>query len=413
MVRKKIWDILIDICINKKYSNLVLRSELEGLNIQDKAFATTVVYGTIQNYIYVRKVWEVHVKKTPDETIALLLDFSVYQLLFLDKIPTYAVLNDAVELSKKVFHGKYSKMVNAVLRKVSENPAIEIKGNDEEKLAVLTSHPLWLVKMWSKQYGFETCEKICHFNNGVAKPCARVNIRKTSPEEIVKNNPKFQRGKLAKYSLIYEGGNIANCEEYKLGLVSIQDEASQLVVEYLDLKENDTVLDTCSAPGTKTCAMAEMMNDKGRILALELHEKRCELIAQGVRRLGLNCIETKCMDATDLSSLDEKFDKILVDAPCSGYGVLKRKCDIKYHMKSEDMDGIIMIQEAILEEASKHLKENGTLVYSTCTLNKKENDKQIEKFLKKHEDFKCLEKRTIFPFEYDCDGFFIAKLVKK
>ena len=182
----------------------------------------------------------------------------------------------------------------------------------------------------------------------------------------------------------------------------------------VDPKENDRILDVCAAPGTKTTHMAQLMKNTGEIIACDIHEHRVELIHNSIKRMGLNCIHPQQLDGTlaHESFEAESFDRILVDAPCSGYGVLKRKNDIKVHMEPSDMDEIIPLQASILESVSSLVKKEGILVYSTCTLNKKENEKQVEKFLKNHEEYTLLEMRTIFPYEYHSDGFFMAKFKK-
>ena len=170
----------------------------------------------------------------------------------------------------------------------------------------------------------------------------------------------------------------------------------------------------CAAPGTKTCHMAQLMKNEGEIIALDIHEHRVELISNAAARLGLSIIQPWCFDACEINHEydEESFDRVLVDAPCSGYGVMKRKNDIKVHMQSEDMDTLLPLQAKLLDTAFKMVKPGGVLVYSTCTLNKKENEKQIEKFLGLHDNAQLISQRTIFPYEYNTDGFYMAKLIK-
>ena len=267
--------------------------------------------------------------------------------------------------------------------------------------------------MWIKQYGKENAYKICESLNRIPLQSARVNTLKTTKEEILKNS-SFKEGNLAKNSLIYTKGNIASCEEFKKGLVTIQDESAQLVAEFMDPQPNDVILDMCAAPGSKTTHLGAIIKNQGVIKALDIHEHRVDLIKRNARRMGIICIDALCADATDLNDTFEKesFDRILLDGPCSGYGVIARKNDIKYHMKSDDMDSCIKIQKELLDSATIYLKVGGTLVYSTCTLNKKENEKQIEAFLARHDNFKLIDEKTIFPFEYNSDGFYMAKLEK-
>ena len=411
--REKAYNLLCEIILNKQYSNLILRKELNEFDEQDKRFITNIVYGTMQNYLYVRYLWENYVEKSIAKDIAILMDMSIYQIEFMDKVPTYAVVNEAVEIASQLHKGKYKSMVNAMLRRFMREEKREITGDDLTQLSILTSHPLWLVKMWNKQYGYEVTKKICYDNQEVPTLACRVNTLKSSKSELLINK-KFREGYLSKDALLYEGGNIANTKEFLEGLITIQDESSQCVALMVDPKENDRVLDVCAAPGTKTTHMAQLMKNTGEIIACDIHEHRVELIHNSMKRMGLNCIHPQQLDGTlaHESFEAESFDRILVDAPCSGYGVLKRKNDIKVHMEPSDMDEIIPLQASILESVSSLVKKEGILVYSTCTLNKKENEKQVEKFLKNHEEYTLLEMRTIFPYEYHSDGFFMAKFKK-
>lgn len=401
--------------MDKRYSNLALKEELDDFSDLDKAFITNIVYGTLQHYRYVRYMWEKYPETMPREEIAILLDMSVYQLLFMDKVPDYAVVNEAVNIAKTLYNGKFEKFVNAILNTVIREGKRVIEGSEMERLAIKTSLPLWIVKMWNKQYGEETCKKICESLNRIPAQCARVNTLKTTKEEIKANNPAFIDGKISEDALIYTKGNISATEEYKKGYVTIQDESAQLVSRFLDPQENEAILDMCAAPGSKTCHIGALMKNHGKLIALDLHEHRVNLIKYNARRMGIIMIDAYAKDATKLEDTfkPECFDRILLDGPCSGYGVIARKSDIKYHMKSEDMDSCIQMQRRLLESATKYLKPGGTLVYSTCTLNKKENEMQIALFTKVHPEFKLIEEKTIFPYEYDSDGFYMAKLVKE
>ena len=411
--RELAFQLLKEICIKKKYSNLVLRSELDRADPKDKGFVTQVVYGTLQNYRLCRYQWEPFVKRMPDDEVCVLLDMSVYQLLFMEKAPAYAIINEMVNITKKCIHAKYGNLVNAVLHKVEKQQERELTGSPEEQLAIATSHPLWLVNMWKAQYGYETAEQICHSNMETKPNAARVNTWKMSRDELLEKDHDFKKGSLSVDAVLYQGSSIFATSYYKDGLISIQDEASQLVARMMDPIPGEQVLDVCSAPGTKSMHMAELMKNEGRIVCGDIHEHRVELIKQGAQRLGLTNIEALVMDATKLEEIgEESFDRVLCDVPCSGYGVLARKSDIKYHMDSSDMDTLIPLQQEILQTSSKHVKDGGILVYSTCTLNKKENEKQVEKFLKDHEEFTLVDQKTIFPFTYHTDGFFLAKMMK-
>lgn len=411
--REIAFSMLKDICLHNTYSNLLLRKELNKAKEQDKGLITQIVYGTLQNYRLCRYQWEDLVKKLPSDDICVLLDMSIYQLFYMDKVPAYAIINEAVEITKKSIHPKMAKMVNAVLHQAERRKEREVIGNEVKMLAIKTSHPEWIVSMWKAQYGMDVAEKICYANMETKPNAARVNTWKTSKEKLLAQDERFHEGYMSKDALLYDG-SIAETSSYEQGLISIQDEASQLIARIVDPQPDEEILDVCSAPGTKANHMAELMQNKGHIVCGDLHPHRVELIREGAKRLGITIMEPMVMDATELAEIKgQMFDRVLCDVPCSGYGVLARKSDIKYHMKREDMDTLIPIQKKILSKSAEHVKPNGILVYSTCTLNKKENEKQIQAFLKEHDDFMLVEERTIFPFEAHSDGFYMAKLQRK
>ena len=404
------FDMLKDICLNKTYSNLLLRKGLNQAKPQDKGLITQIVYGTLQNYRLCRYQWMDCVKKLPSDEVCVLLDMSVYQLFYMDKLPAYAVLNDAVEITKKQIHIKMAKLVNAVLHAVQRRGEREITGKEEEVLAIKTSHPTWLVQMWKAQYGWETAKLICEADMETKPNAARVNTWEISRDELMKLDASFQKGYLSEDALLYNA-SLAATTWYEQGLLSIQDEASQLIARIVDPQRGEQILDVCSAPGTKADHMAELMHNEGCIVCGDIHEHRVELIKEGAARLGITILKPQVMDATELKEVKgQLFDRVLCDVPCSGYGVLARKSDIKVHMQSSDMDSLIPIQRAILKKSAEHVKIQGILVYSTCTLNKKENEKQVQAFLKAHDNFTLLKERTVFPFAAHTDGFYMAKL---
>ena len=389
------YTMLRDICLHKTYSNLLLRKGLNQAKPQDKWLITQIVYGTLQNYRLCRYQWEDCVKKLPSDEVCVLLDMSVYQLFYMDK---------------KQIHGNMAKLVNAVLHAVQRRGKREITGKEEEALAIRTSHPTWLVQMWKAQYGWDNAQKICEADMETKPNAARVNTWKITRDELMKQDSSFQKGCLSEDALLYDA-SLATTPWYAQGLLSIQDEASQLIARIVDPQKGEQILDVCSAPGTKANHMAELMQNDGSIVCGDIHEHRVELIREGAARLGITILKPQVMDATELKEIEGiLFDRVLCDVPCSGYGVLARKSDIKVHMQSGDMDTLIPIQKAILAKSAEHVKEHGILVYSTCTLNKKENEKQVQAFLKEHENFTLIEERTIFPYTANTDGFYMAKL---
>lgn len=409
--RSEAFLILKTILLDQEYSNLSLRERLKHIDEQHRPFVTQVVYGTLENFMLVRYAWETYVEKLPRKDVCVLLDMSVYQLLCMEHKADYAIVNEMVEICKHHISKGSANLVNAVLRKVIKQGMPPLPSDPKEALSIETSHPLWLIHMWTAQYGEEVCTRICKENLLPRKSSARVNTLKISREELLAQDENFRVSEVSADGVIYQQGSIASTTWFQEGYIAIQDEASQLVAQLLDPQPNERILDVCSAPGTKACHIAQKMQNEGYILCGDIHEHRVELIRSGAERLGITCMEARVMDALELQGVEEaSFDRVLCDVPCSGYGTLSRKSDIKVFMQSNDMDTLIPIQAGILRKSAQMVKPDGILVYSTCTLNKKENEKQVAAFLKEHPNFTLLEERTIFPFTYACDGFYMAKM---
>ena len=410
--------IAIDILMKYKQENSYLNIELNHvlnkheLSKEDKDLITRIVYGTVQNEIYLDYQLAPYVKTKIKKYDHMVLLMSLYQLIFLTKIPDYAIINEAVNLVKHK-GGKYrSQVVNAILRNFLRQGCIDIEGTEEEKLSISTSTPLWLVKMLIKQLGKETTQKVLASYHEVPTLAARVNTLKTSRDEILKNYD-VQVGYLSQDAILFKSGNIANTDLFKQGLVSVQDESSQMVALLLNPAKHSRVLDMCSAPGSKTTHLSAIMENTGMIEAIDLYEHKIQLIQNNAKRLNATNIHAQAYDSTKLTDLFEKesFDSILLDGPCSGLGVIRRKPEIKY-LPSTNMDEIIVLQRKLLENAYLLLKKGGHLVYSTCTINKKENQLQVIDFIKHHQDMKVVEERLVLPFEYHSDGFYMCKLEK-
>lgn len=416
MNREIILEVLVNYYKNNGYINIKLNKELEThpLSKEDKNFITRVVYGTVQYQLYLSYLLAPFIKgKRVKAFERMLLLMSLYQHEFMDSIPDYAIVNEAVKLAKKKKGVKTSQFINAVLKKAM-NEKRSLEGLDkEERLSIETSHPLWLVKMLSKQYDYQTTEKICYANNEVPIQCARVNSLLVKQEDILKNE-KFIKAKVSPWGVYYQGGNIANTKEYQKGLVTVQDESSQLVGELLNPSSDDLVLDMCCAPGSKTTHLAALMNNQGHIDACDLYEHKIKLVEDNLKRMAIKNVQTYVVDSTKLSEVfkNESYDRILLDAPCSGLGDLRRKPEIRYH-DSSIMDEIIPLQKKLLENAYVLLAKGGRIVYSTCTINKKENEKQIESFMKRHPDMIKKEEKTILPYEFGSDGFYMCLLEKE
>ncbi|MCR5068008.1 MAG: 16S rRNA (cytosine(967)-C(5))-methyltransferase RsmB [Erysipelotrichaceae bacterium] len=390
---------LCQIIIDGKYSNLVLRS-----GKKTSPFITQLVYGTLRNYRLLREAWQKYAEKKLPNRLGVLLDGACYELLLMET-PAYAAVNEWVEIAGSIKKGAYRAVVNAILHKVNKEDL------NTEDLAVATSHPDWLVKMWQAHYGDEKAEEICRWDIREPRVALRANEMLTSREELLKD-PRFSAGQLP--GALYYDGNILESEYYKNNLVIIQSESSQEAVNSMPVREGMRVLDLCAAPGSKSVQLAMKMNDRGTVTANDLHDFRCQLIRQNAERFGLSAIEVCCHDGTEIDQYypAESFDAVLLDGACSGLGTLRHKPEIKITITDKDIDDLIDLQKRLLEAAGRMVKAGGTLLYSTCTLNKKENERQVENFLKEHPDFHLDAQKTVFPGDYDSDGFYWARLIR-
>ncbi len=402
-MRKIVWEILVEVFVNRQYSNLLLRKRLEDLSDVDKGLATTIVYGTIQNYRYLNYQFSGLVKANLDKEISVLLMMSIYQFYFLDKVPDYSVVDEAVKIAKDYKQGGYKNLVNAVLRNVLRQK--ELKSDD---LGIKYSFPSYLVKMFESQYGREKTIEILENSNKPSSINLRYNPLKISDSELLKD-PKMS---LVNRMQVKYDGNILKTLYLKKGQIVIQDESSQEVAYFVEPSKNDRIYDMCAAPGTKTSQIAALMENQGEIIAGDVHQHRVELMDGAFERLGIKNVKTMMLDGTKaVEQFGEKyFDKVLIDAPCSGLGVLRRKPEIKVFINPKNIDELVSIQAQLLEVGSKLVKDGGYLIYSTCTLNTKENQRQLSNFLEKHPEYIMEKEKEIIIGDNDGDGFYIARL---
>ena len=441
-VREIALDILTAVQKNKAYSNLSLNHAIKEseLSAKDIGLLTELVYGTIQRDMTLDYYVSPFIKnpKKIQPWVLSLLKMTVFQMQFLDRVPERAAVHEAVEIAKKRGHRGVASLVNGVLRTIGREGVTQTSEIKDplERISISTSHPLWLVKLWASQFGIEKTEQMCMENLNAPVQTARVNLLKTSRDEVLEL--LADEGYMVEPSTLNEDGirclrgNIALSNAYKNGLISIQDESSMLVAHAVSPSDEDMVLDSCAAPGGKTTHMGERMANHGRIIALDLHAHKTKLIEEQAMRLGLSNIETRQMDARKIRECFEPhtFDKILVDAPCSGLGVLKRKPDAKYTKTEADLHSLSAIQLNILEKVSSLVKTGGTITYSTCTVGKEENEAIIDAFLEQNKDFErdlSLVDRLpeavkpyvngnsvqILPQYFGSDGFFIASIRRK
>lgn len=425
---------------NKAYSNIALNKNLNESNLieKDKGLATELVYGTIKYKYSIDKILKTFLDKKFDKTdkyVLNILRVCIYQLRYLDKIPEFAAVNEGVNLAKKHVSVGASKLVNGVLRNYlrDKDKNYYDDNNYSEKLAFIYSYPQWMVKLFVSQYGKETGEKILEGLNKRPSVTLRVNSIKADFEEVadelIKNGYNVEEGIICPEAIrIVKGSSVEDNPMFREGVLTVQDESAMLVAPAMDLKEGMTVLDLCSAPGGKTTHIAELMNNTGKVYGFDIYEHKLQLIKSNSDRLGLNTIELGILDATERAeALKELGDRVLIDVPCSGLGIIRKKPEIKYTKREKELKEIVAIQRKIMENAAGYVKKGGILLYSTCTINKEENENNIQWFLKKFPEFQveplnfgrveniiyddkgCV---TVLPNEY-MDGFFIAKLKRK
>ena len=423
----------------------------------DRAFLTELTYGVIR--WKGRLEWVIrHFSKIPFEKIELetlnILRLGLYQILFLSRTPSSAAVNESAELAKRIRGKRGAGFVNAVLRSsIRQKDEIrypEIKENPALYISVVQSHPLWLVQRWIKEMGAEEAFKICTFNNQISSLTFRANTLKVSREDLIK---KLREKELKPFPTTFSEEGIvlqdppptSELPFIKEGLYIIQDEASQLVTSILDPKPEERILDGCAAPGGKATHMAQKMENQGEIYALDLSKGKLDFIEELCQRLGIKIVRTIKGDAAGHLPIPEgmRFDRVLADVPCSGFGTLRRNPDLKWRRGEGDIKRLSELQFSILSNLSVYVKEGGVLIYSTCTVFHEENEDVVEKFLDEHPEFQLdpIDKVAsdipacrragiadaksekfhsfiqngyfkTFPPKDEMDGFFVARMIK-
>ena len=408
------------------YSNVALAQILrqEKLSDIDRRFCTELVYGTIKAGTSIDWKLEKYLTRPLDKVdakILAVLRVAVYQIFFLDRVPNSAAVNEAVELTKKFVSIGASKFVNGVLRSMIREPQKSEFPTDDsaESIALRMFHPTWLVKLFVEEFGLDAAKKICAVNNTEPPLCLRVNFLKSTREDILsefkKISAQVEPSKFAEEGIICKShGALDKFKPLKMGLCQVQDESSMTVAPMLNPKAGEFVIDCCAAPGGKTTHIAELMKNRGKIIAADIYEVKLEHIRQNAKRLGIKIIEPILLDAREIG---EKYfgqaDKVLVDAPCSGLGVIRRKADIRWKKNPAELDELPKLQTEILNSASKAVKRGGILVYSTCTIIRRENEDVAEKFLAENQNFKVIDTKKFLPHIDDTDGLFAAKFVRE
>ncbi|BBN98617.1 16S rRNA (cytosine(967)-C(5))-methyltransferase RsmB [Sporolactobacillus terrae] len=443
--REMALDLLLSITTKHAYSQIALNEALNAgqLRENDKRLVTTLVYGVLQQKSVLRFYLSsfVNRKRKLDAWVEVLLLLSIYQKVFLDRIPDHAIVNESVTIAKKRGHRGISGFVNGILRRLMREgvPRLSSITPEQKRLSIQYSHPEWLLKLWREQWGLDTAVKTAQADNQPPNLCLRVNRLKLSRQELMEHlaqeGIQTIPGTLSPDCVVVTSGNAVATAAFQKGWFTVQDESSMLVADCVGAEGGMLILDACAGPGGKTTHLGERMNNKGKILALDLHPHKTKLIDQAAKRLGLENIETRAMDARAARDTfgEAAFDRVLLDVPCSGLGVIRRKPEIKWSKTAEEISGLLPIQQTILEEAAPLVKPGGRLIYSTCTIQKEENEQQILAFLKRHPEYRTdstLFERLpsvlsddrasrkpgmiqIFPYQFDTDGFFICCLERK
>lgn len=421
--------VLEDVFVNQAYSNIALNKHLKGsqLSVADKGLVTEIVYGTVARKLTLKWYLSHFIQDRDklDNWLYVLLLMSVYQVRFLDKVPDHAVVNEAVEIAKARKKGS-EKLVNAVLRRILREgwPDIATIKRKNKRDSIAYSLPVWLVSKLKEEYSEERAQAI--FKSLLVRNKASIRVVDLSRKEEIKAVLEASDSPLAVSGLVKEQGHFAGHDLFSEGAITIQDESSQLVAPTLDLQGYELVLDACAAPGGKTAHMASCLTS-GKVTALDLYDHKLDLIQENAQRLGVaDRVQTQKLDARKVHEFFEKdsFDKILVDAPCSGIGLLRRKPDIKYNKETADFTSLQEIQLEILGSVCQTLRKGGIITYSTCTIVSEENFQVVEAFLESHPEFEQVKLEheckdilkdgciLITPELYGSDGFFISQFRK-
>lgn len=417
---------------NGRYSNLEADTVLSRFKLseRDRNFYTTLFYGTIEKQItldyQISKLSSTSISKIQPHVLVL-LRMGIYQLLFMNGVPDHAAIFSTVEIAKSKANKGAVSFINALLRSASRkllNPDRSLNLMTPKKdrdphgfLSVYYSYPRFLCKLWSNAYGADTAEKIMIAQNAKPPVTLRINTLKTSRDNYL--NILSEKGFSAAPSpltddgVVLQNANVTSLPFFDEGYFFVQDDASRIALSSLKPVSGDSVIDVCSAPGGKSFAAAISMNNSGRILSFDLHENKLSLIRNGAKRLGISIISAKQADSSVfLPELLNSADKIICDVPCSGFGTISKKPDLRLK-KYEDTLELPDIQHSILQNCSRYLKPKGTLMYSTCTLNPAENEGVLSRFIESNPNFKIYSSTTLFPHINNTDGFFFALVLRK
>ena len=426
--RELVLEMLIEIIEKNQYSHLVLRDVLDKyqyLSKQERAFMTRLTEGTLEHLIELDYIIDSFSKtkvRKMKPMIRSILRMSVYQIKYMDSVPDSAVCNEAVKLAKRHGFGQLSGFVNGVLRNISRNIS-DVRYPDQKDmvrfLEVKYSMPQWIVKQWINDYGMEKTEQILKGFDRENPWSIRTNTLKCTPEELrdklKAEGVTVEPVKDLDYAFYISGFDYLNgLQSFEDGLFYVQDVSSMMAAELAAPEENDYVIDVCAAPGGKSTHLAEKLKGTGMVEARDLTDYKVDLIRDNIDRHELHNMKAVLMDATSYDEASvNKADVLICDLPCSGLGVLGRKTDIRYKISPEQEKELMELQRQILDIVHQYVKPGGTLVYSTCTIDKMENEDNVRWFADKYKDFVLKEERQLLPGQLGGDGFFLAKFIRE
>lgn len=417
-IRKLALQAIEKILYKGAFANIVINSYLNKYEFSDeeRRLFTRIVLGTVEKKLTLAYFLEPFLHKKQKPFVYCLLLMSVYQLVYMD-IKEYAVVNESVNLAN-ITDKAVGAFVNGVLRNFLRTDLRSFDNLETvKKLSVKYSYPTWLVAYLLKDYDEDIVEKLFDFNNEVKKDAIRVNTLKASYDEVIKvlddENISYHTSELVNDGLIVDKAMV-NHPLFVDGKITIQDIASQMVTEITNPETGSVIIDLCSAPGGKAAHLASWINNTGAIYACDIHQHKIKLMEKNFKRLGVTNVSTQLIDARNVKNVvkKESFDYVIADMPCSGLGVMSHKSDLKYNITYQAINDIIKLQKEILDSCYPLIKKGGYLTVSTCTINKSENEEQIDYITTKYPDLKVEYQKTILPFEYGTDGFFICKLRK-
>ena len=437
MSRKTALRVLIACRTKDAWADAALKAQItrDGLSGPDAALCSRLVYGVLQNQMLLDFYLGAYCSQPVDHLqppLSDILRLGAYQILFLDKVPDSAAVNESVNLAKLFKRGQAAGLVNAVLRKIAQhkNDLPAIPDRDPERyLSIRYSHPKWLVKRLLPYLGREETEAFLAANNGIAPLTVQVNPLRTTQEELLEEltacGVQATPHSWVPDCLELSGtGDLTALKPFREGKFLVQDPAARLVSLIADVRPGQKVLDVCAAPGGKSFSCAFAMGNEGRILSCDLHENKLKRVREGAERLGITCVETASADGRFFRpEWESAFDTVLVDAPCSGLGIIRKKPDTRYK-KLDDLFALPVIQAAILENVARYVRPGGTLVYSTCTILPTENEEVTTAFLAEHPDFSMASfslpqpvgetegRLTLWPQRHGTDGFYICRMTR-